>query len=674
MRLVQFLLGPRLRNEQNAERKISAFEGVPAMGLDGLGSSSYGPEAALTVLAPLGAAGLAYIGYVMAPIVVLLAILYVSYRQTVRAYPNNGGAYTVSKENLGANASLVAASALMIDYVLNVAVGISAGVGALTSALPALHPYTLWLCLAILVLVTYTNLRGTIDAGRAWALPTYLFVVSFLAIVAVGVYQTWSSGGHPQPILHPPQIPKASEAVSFWLLLRAFAAGCTAMTGVEAVSNGVSAFREPVVKRAHHTLGAISLILGLLLAGITYLARSYGIAAMDQSQQGYQSVLSQLAGAVAGHGIFYYVALASALSILCLSANTSFVDFPRVCRLVAQDDYLPRGFATVGRRLVYSVGIIYLGITAGLLLAVFGGITDRLIPLFAIGAFLTFTVSQLGMVVHWRRALKSAEAARDRHRQRVSLAINAVGASATAIALAIIIVAKFAEGAWITLLALPCAVLLLRRVKRYYLELDAQLADTPLSLGRTDPPLVLVVAEGWNRKTDRALQFGLRISPDLVAVHMTQLGGPDVHERRLALRRRWAEQVEAPVRKAGLKPPQLVLLEAQYRRIQGPLLKFIAATEKDNRGRLIAVLIPEIVKEHWWQYLLHGYRAHRLRAALLRYGGSRIVVINVPWYLEEPRPEQGLEPEEMTATAGNKPGVADEKREARRQQPPLRPG
>jgi amino acid transporter len=668
MRLVQLLLGPRLRNEQYAERKISAFEAVPAMGLDGLGSSSYGPEAALTVLAPVGAAGLAYIGYVMVPILVLMAILYISYRQTVRAYPSNGGAYTVSKENLGANASLVAASALTIDYVLNVAVGISAGVGALTSALPPLQPYTLWLCLAILALVTYMNLRGTIDAGRAWALPTYVFVASFLAVVAIGLYQTWTSGGHPQPVVRPPKIPKATEVVSLWLLLRAFAAGCTAMTGVEAVSNGVGAFREPAVKRAHHTLGAICLILSLLLAGITYLAGSYGIAAMDQSKEGYQSVLSQLAGAVAGHGIFYYVALASALAILCLSANTSFVDFPRVCRLLAQDDYLPRPFATVGRRLVYPVGIVYLGVTGGLLLAVFDGITDRLIPLFAIGAFLTFTMSQLGMVFHWRRELKRADG-RDRHRHRVSLAINAVGASTTAVALAIIILAKFTEGAWITILAIPSAILLLRQVKGYYANLDAQLEDTPLSLDRTDPPLVLIVTERWNRMTDRALQFGLRISPDVVAVHMTNVGGPDVHERRRTLRRRWAEQVEAPAKKAGIKPPQLVLLEANYRRIQGPLLKFVAATEKSNRDRLIAVLIPEIVKEHWWQYLLHSYRAQRLRACLLRYGGSRLVVINVPWYLEEPRPEQGLEPEEIALTAGNKPSAADNDGEAGRQQP-----
>jgi hypothetical protein len=421
------------------------------------------------------------------------------------------------------------------------------------------------------------------------------------------------------------------------------------MTGVEAVSNGVSAFREPVVARAHRTLGAICAILGLLLGGITYLVRGYGISAMDQTQDGYQSVLSQLASAIIGRGPFYYVAIISVLCVLCLSANTSFVDFPRVCRLVAGDDFLPRPFAAVGRRLVFSVGIIYLAVAAALLLIGFGGITDRLIPLFAIGAFLTFTMSQLGMVAHWRGELGRTQTGRDRHRHRASLAINGIGAATTAIALLIIIVAKFTEGAWITLLVIPCFIVLLKTVKSYYLELDAQLReDKPLDLRHTRPPIVLVVTEDWNRLTDRALQFALRLSPDVMAVHLTDLGGPDIHDKHQQLRRKWHHDIERPATEAGHKPPQLVLLEAHYRRIQGPLLKFIASTEKENPNRLIAVLIPQVVKEHWWQYLLHGHRARRLRAALLRYGGSRIVVINVPWYLEEPRVEEGLEQEEIT--------------------------
>jgi amino acid transporter len=655
MQLLKLLLGRRLPNEEYAERKISAFEGVPAMGLDLLASSSYGPEAAAMVLMPLGAAGLGYIGMVMPPILLLLAILYVSYRQTIRAYPTNGGAYTVSKLNLGANASLVAAAALMIDYVLTVAVGISAGVGALTSALPALHPHTLTVCLAILVLVTVINLRGTIDAGRAWAMPTYLFVASFLLILAIGTYKSLAAGGRPQPVVPPPGLPEATEAVSLWLLLRSFAAGCVAMTGVEAISNGVSAFREPVVKRAHRTLGAICAILVTLIAGITYLVRSYHIGAMDQTQAGYQSLLSQLAGAVVGHGIFYYIAIGSVLCVLCLSASTSFVDFPRVCRLVAQDDFLPRPFATVGRRLVFSVGILYLAVAAGVLLVMFRGITDRLIPLYAIGAFLTFTLSQLGMTVHWHTELKTTTATRDRHKHRARLAINAVGAAATGVALAIIIFAKFTEGAWITVLVIPCVILLLRMTNRYYAELDAQLRDEGcLDLRFREPPIVLVVTGTWNRLTDRAVQFALQLSPDIIAVHLTKLAGPDVEEQRRLLRQQWSDDVEAPAKKVGLRPPRLVLLDAPFRRIEGPLLQFISEIEKKNPFRQVAVLIPEVEKEHWWQYLLHGRGARRLRAALLRYGGSRVVVVNIAWYLEEPHIEEGLEQEEIRSDHSGK--------------------
>ena len=649
--LLRLLLGRRLANEEHVERKISAFEGVPAMGLDGLGSSSYGPEAALTMLIPLGAAGLTYVTWVMLPILALLLILYASYRQTIRAYPNNGGAYTVSKLNLGTGASLVAASALMIDYVLNVAVGISAGIGALTSAAPALHRYTLSLCLATLVLVSVMNLRGTVDAGRAWAVPTYLFLACFLVILGVGAYKTLVSAGHPAAIVAPPQPLPATAPFNMWLILRSFAAGCTAMTGVEAVSNGVSAFREPVVERAHRTLGAVCGFLGLLLAGITYVVRSYGIAAMDQTKSGYQSVLSQLAGAIIGHGALYYVSLASVLCILCLSANTSFVDFPRVCRLVAEDDFLPRPFAIVGRRLVFSVGILYLAATAGLLLAVFGGITDRLIPLFAIGAFLTFTMSQLGMVVHWHREIRGAGSAAARHAYRGHLAINAVGAAATTVALLVIIVAKFSEGAWITLLAIPATILVLRMVKKYYLRLDAQLRDQKqLNLREREAPLVLVTTPGWNKLTDRALQFALRISPDILAVHFTELDGSEAAEEERALRQCWAHDVEEPAKKAGVRPPKLVRVKAPFRRMTGPLLELIADIQRKNRNRLIAVLLPEVIKEHWWQYLLHYHRMRRLQSTLLRYGGSRIVVMIIPWHLEEPRIEEGLEQEETPPT------------------------
>jgi amino acid transporter len=652
--LNRFLLGRPLANWEGSAHEIGIGEAVPALGLDGLSSSAYGPEAALSILAAAGAAGLAALEPVMLVILALLAVLFVSYWQTVKAYPISGGAYTVAKENLGVNASLLASAGIMVDYVLNVAVGISAGVAALISAVPALHPYTLPLCLGILVLLTLVNLRGTMETGRLFALPTFLFVGCFTIVLLIGTYAVMTGGGHPQPVVPPPPPPKAIEALTLWLLLRAFASGCTAMTGVEAVSNCVDGFREPRVANARWTLAIIVVILGILLGGIAYLATSYGIMAMDQTQPGYQSVLSQLVGAVAGRGAFYYVAIASALGILCLSANTSLVGFPRMCRLVAQDEFLPRPFATAGRRLVYSVGIIYLAVTAGLLLTLFDGVTDRLIPLFAIGAFLTFTMSQAGMVAHWRRELRNPRRTETRRRALINLVINAVGAATTVTALAVIVIAKFGEGGWITIVAIPCVIVLHKAIKRYYRNIAEHLHDDdPLEFRRSVPPVVLVTMREWNRLTDKALRLAMELSPDVTAVHLASLEGRDVDKEERELRQQWAAHVEKPAKAAKFpNPPQLVFLSAPYRRIHVPLLKLIKEVKEENPDRTVAVLIPELVKRHWWEYLLSNHRARQLRSAVLDYGGSDVVVIGVPWYLTEPQIEEGMTDEEAAEPVG----------------------
>lgn len=622
MKSRDLVFGRRLANSEQESRKIGWFAGVPAMGLDGLGSASYGPEAALTIMIPLGAAGLSWIGFVMAPIVALLFILYFSYRQTVAAYPSNGGAYTVSKVNLGSSASLLAASALMTDYVLNVAVGISAGIGALTSAVQVLAPYTLSICLAVLLIVTLANLRGTAEAGLLFALPTYVFIGSFLVLMVIGSWRLTASG-HPHAVVGPPAIGHATQTVGVWVLLRAFAAGCTAMTGVEAVSNGVGSFKEPVVKQAHRTLTIICLTLGLLLAGIALLAHGYTLGAMDQTKPGYQSVLSQLVSAVAGRGLFYYVAMCSVLAVLCLSANTSFVGFPRLCKLVAEDGYLPAPFAVADRRLVFSASIAFLTVTSGGLLIVFRGVTDRLIPLFAIGAFLTFSLSQIGMVAHWRKL-------KGRHGGR--LAINAVGAATTLIALAVIIAAKFVDGAWIVILAIPASMLLLWTIRRYYDRLKARLApDAGFAIEETEPPTVLVAVEGRTRMTDRALQFAMTLSPDVIAVHLMKLEGPEAEEDVLQVKRRWAREVVDPLRASGRTAPKLVMLPAPYRKIADPLLEFLENIDANTPGRSVAVLIPELVLTHWWQRLLHSRRGKQLQRALLKKGGPRLNVIITPW-------------------------------------------
>ncbi len=634
MSILDIVLGRRLLNREYGRRKIGAFEGVPAMGLDGIGSSSYGPEAALAILVPLGAAAPTHLAWVMAPIVALLLILFASYWQTIRAYPGNGGAYIVAMENLGTNASLLAAAALMIDYVLNVAVGISAGIGALVSAVPALHPYMLPLCLGVLLLITLVNLRGTPDAGRIFALPTYVYIASFLLVLAIAVGKAIASGGQPQPVVAPPPLPPATEGIGLWLVLRAFASGCTAMTGVEAVSNGMSAFREPPVLYGHRTLSVIVLVLGLLLAGIAFAVQAFGIGAMDQSQPDYRSVLSQLAAAAVGQGILYYVAIGSLLCVLTLSATTSFIDFPRLCRLVAQDGFLPRPFAIAGRRLVFSVGIIYLAVAAGLLLFAFGGITDRLIPLFAIGAFLTFTLSQAGMVIHWRRTMRQARSARERGAQRIHLWTNAVGAATTGGALVIIVIAKFSEGAWITILVIPCVIALLLAIHRYYARVAAETQTGALDLHDTRPPILVVAVQEWNRLAEKALRLAVTLSPDVVAVHLSHLAGPEADERGEALKAQWRREVEAPAAATGVPAPRLVILPATRRAIHEPILKLVDELEQRFGTRRVVVLVPEIVKRHWYQHILHAHQAWQLRRQLLLHGGSRLTIMNVPWYVD----------------------------------------
>ena len=411
--------------------------------------------------------------------------------------------------------------------------------------------------------------------------------------------------------------------VGLFVLLHAFANGCTAMTGVEAVSNGVSAFADPPVRNAQRTLTAIVIILAVLLLGIAFLARGYGIGAMDQEQSGYQSVISQIVAAVVGRDTAYYVTIGSVLIVLTLSANTSFAGFPRLCRLIAEDSYLPRAFAVQGRRLVYNVGILFLAGLAGLLLIVFGGITDRLIPLFAVGAFGAFTLSQAGMVRHWMRVRGRGS--------RTSMIINLVGAIATTIALLIILAAKFVEGAWITVVLIPLMLFVFMRVKHHYQVVALRIrCPRPINLAGIEPPVVIVPIRSWDLLSERALRFALRLSHDVIAVNISI--GADDNE---FLRKQWPEQIEEPIKKANLPVPRLVIVPSPYRRLLKPLLDYIEVVKTDYPDRIIAVVIPELVEKHWYQYLLHNQRAAWLKADLLLHGDKRVVIINIPWYLKE---------------------------------------
>jgi amino acid transporter len=622
MSVVDILLGKPLATSDERAEQIGPVAGIPIFGLDALSSAAYGPEAALTLLIPLGAAGVAYILPVSISIVVLLAIVYFSYRQTIAAYPGGGGSYTVASENLGTYPGLLAAAALMLDYILTAAVGISAGVGALVSAVPQLQPHTLRICLAILVIVTIVNLRGVREAGATFMIPTYAFLGSLLVAILIGVTKTVFAAGHPVPVVAPP-VPAAgvTAAVSLWLILQVFSNGCTAMTGVEAVSNGVKAFREPTVRNAQRTLTVIIGLLAILLAGIAYLVRVYGIQATDPGLHGYQSVISMLVAAVVGRGIFYYFTIGSVLVILSLSANTAFADFPRLCKVVSQDAFLPHSFGYRGRRLVYSQGIYVLAVLTGILLIVFGGVTDRLIPLFAIGAFLAFTMSQAGMVGHWRRVKGRG--------WRHSMIVNGLGAVATGITLLVVVVAKFTSGAWVSVLLIAGMMSAMLWVRRHYNEVAEEVrCPSPLQIERLGPPIVIVPIQSWSMISQRAMEFALTLSPEVHALHV---GSEDETNE---LQQNWKRLVEDPVARAGGTPPNLVMLSSPYRLIIKPILDFVLDVEAQNPGRQIAVIVPELVEQHWYHYPLHNQRAELLKALLLLKGSRNIVLINVPWYIK----------------------------------------
>ena len=623
MPILNWLFGRPLATAEEDQQRIGIWAGIPLLGLDALSSAAYGPEAALAMLIVLGTAGIPFVVPITFLIVTLLTIVYFSYRQTIAAYPHGGGSYTVARENLGVACGLLAAAALMIDYVLVVAVGISAGVGALVSAIPELQSYTLRLCLAVLGLITLINMRGVRESGAAFAAPTYLFIISLGGVLVIGLVKVIIGGGQSEPIVAPPQLPQPVEAVGWWILAKAFASGCTAMTGVEAVSNGVGAFQDPCVKHAQRTLAAIIALLAILLIGISYLCEAYGIGAMDAEVVGYQSVLSQLVGAVAGRGVVYYVTIGSVLAVLCLSANTGYADFPRLCRSVALDGFLPHVFAYRGRRLVYNTGILVLTFLSAILLIAFDGVTDKLIPLFAVGAFLAFTLSQAGMVGHW---LKN----RERGWQFKAI-VNGIGALGTAATLIVVLVAKFVDGAWVTVALLTALVFLFVWVHRHYREVGKQLTtQEPINPLDLKPPLVVVLVRGWSRITRKALRVALQMSPDVHALHIAF----DEFQLR-DLEEEWGRYVTDPCTHAGLKAPKLVIVPSPYRRLYGPLLEFISELDKRLPGRQIAIVIPELVETRWYYTFLHNHAATFIKGFLYFSGLRRVTVVNVPWYLHE---------------------------------------
>jgi hypothetical protein len=490
---------------------------------------------------------------------------------------------------------------------------------------PQLHEHQLLMCLIILAGIALVNMRGVKETGVVFMLPTILFVVTLLATIGWGAYQALVTQGHPVALSAPPPpvdnpLHKLAGWLLVYLLLKAFSSGCAAMTGVEAVSNGVTAFKEPRSHNANYTLTVIIGILIVLLFGLSYVARAYGVTAMDPNATNYQSVLSIVVAAVFGRAWFYFLTMGAVLAALSFSANTAFADFPRMARAIASQDYLPHVFILRGRRLLFSHGIYALtGLTA-LILIIFHGVTALLIPLYAIGAFLAFTMSQAGMVRHWHKTL-------DAPHRHVKMFVNGLGAVATGITLCVLLFSKFLEGAWVTAILVPLLIAAMMGVKRHYTRVRAETIDpTPLRLTGLAPPIVVIPMAGWDKVTEKAMRFGMLMSPLVKVVHVDS-------DDSDALGKVWEQMVLIPVREHQMEEPELVTVKSSYRNILTPLIDYVMELEEAYPGRKIAVLLPELVVRHWWEYLLHGQRVQLLKLLLLLKGNQRIVVVNIPWYL-----------------------------------------
>ncbi len=578
----RFLVGPPLRARDVSREQITPAEGLPALSLDALTSVAYGPEAIIAVLAVAGAGALHLVLPVTVVIVLLLAILVFSYCQVIDAYPGGGGAYAVSRANFGPRGSLLAAAALIVDYTLTVAVSIAAGVATLTSAFPGLSPETVPICLGILAVVTLLNLRGLADAARAFLLPTMLFIVGLLVIIAIGLI-------HPLA-LHAPQpgrslLPAhALQTVSALLLLKAFSAGCSALTGVEAIANGVPLFKQPRVPRAKQTELMLGAILGAMLLGLAVLADRWHIGPRSG-----QTVLSQIIATAVGRDWAYYGMSLTITVVLALAANTSFGGLPVLASLVARDDYLPRRFALRDDRQVFGSGIWVLAIMSAALLIAVDGSTLRLIPLFAIGVFTGFTLAQAGMVVHWRRSRP--------HGWRQRAIVNGIGAATTAIATAVFLVTKFTAGAWVVVLAVPALIVLFTRIHRYYQQVSRALEFGAIpGPPQAKPVIVIVPVVGISRLTWHAISEALSISRHVIAVTVV-VADPDQSTGHTDnLRREWDRwNPGVPLR----------VLDTQYASVAGPVVAFIDEL-RQHHDEQIVVLIPMVRPDHLRDLLLHN--------------------------------------------------------------------
>jgi len=616
----RILIGVPISNAMAAQERLTKFKALAVLSSDAISSVAYATEAILINLVAAGSSRLWITLPISLVIIALLAIVAISYRQTIPAYPNGGGSYIVAKENLGTVPGLVAAAALLIDYVLNVCVSVAAGVLNLASLFPALLPYIVLIDVVLVVLITVINLRGVRESGSIFAIPTYFFVITAVLLIVVGLVKAYVF--RHQPFIGTFHYVGVSEPLSLFLILRAFATGCSAMTGVEAISNGVPAFNKPETRNASITLTWMATILGTLFLGITLLVMTYAVEAY---QSGSPTVIDQISKLVfSGPLSFMYPVFTFAtLGILVLSAETSYSDFPRLASLLARDRFLPSQFAFRGDRLAFSVGITVLAVLASILLIVFQGSTDALINLFAVGVFMSFTLSQSGMVMHWWRL---------RHEDKGwlrSLMINGTGAFATAVVALVISVTKFLTGAWVVVLLIPLLVAMFLSIQKHYEHVARErVSDIPINPSDIHHRIV-VPLDRLDRVTKQSLAYARSISPHVTAVHVSTS-----EDEMIKIRDDWntwqkhfSEQEET----------HLLTIESPYRTLIRPMLAYIDIVHQRHPNDTVTVILPEFVVLHWWEYFLHNQTAFRLKAALLF--RPDIIVVSVPQHLRDRKRE-----------------------------------
>jgi amino acid transporter len=602
--LKRMLVGPPMPLAQARHERLRKRVALAVFSSDALSSVAYATEEILLIAVLAGTAALHLSVPISIAIAALLAIVAISYQQTIHAYPSGGGSYIVARANLGAVAGLIAAAALLVDYVLTVSVSVAAGVAAVTSAFPDLATHKVALGVGCVAVIALANIRGVRESGRIFAVPTYFFILSFGFMIAEGLFRL-ATGSLPRT--PPPALP-AAEALTWFLILRAFSSGCTAMTGTEAISNGIPAFRTPESRNAAITLGWMAAILGSFFIGLTVLADRLGIVPAEA-----ETVVSQIARRLHGTGIFYYMIQAATALILVLAANTSFADFPRLSSLLARDRYIPRQFATLGERLVFSNGIMVLGAMAALLLVMFGGETHALIPLYAVGVFISFTLSQSGMVRHWWKDRVPG--------WRHKIGINGLGAVATGIVTVVIAVTKFTHGAWIVVLVIPTLVATFLAMRRHYDDVAEQLSLE----GLAGPPLlhhtVLIIVGDLHRGVVRAVQYAKTLAAPSVAVRAVFVETDPAKTAKLE--EKWARW--------GLGVP-LVILNSPYRSLLRPLIEYLDALQSLGDDHIVTVVIPEFLPSKWWQHVLHNQTALLVKGALLF--RKNTVVADVPYLLK----------------------------------------